>query len=145
MGKKNLTVQFLVNHANFSTTPNEFDKLSACASRMSIFRKKVVIARNRLIGHLDRKAVLAGIPLGAAAEGEWNQFWLDLQDFLYILQRRYVDPSGQFYLNGISQPSDADLLVKALRESTFFNDIMRDNTLWAKVADVPFASKYLEA
>ena len=57
--------------------------MKACALRMDTFRKKVVIARNQLIGHLDRKAVLAGVPLGAADEGEWNQFWLDLQDSTY--------------------------------------------------------------
>jgi len=145
MGKKNLTVQFLVNHADLSAAPSELDKLKACASRMDTFRKKVVIARNQLIGHLDRKAVLAGVPLGAASVDDWNRFWLDLQDFLFILQRRFVDPTGDFHLNAVGGLSDADLLVKALRESTYFNDIMRDNAMWAKVADVPFASKYHDA
>jgi hypothetical protein len=52
---------------------------------MHNFRAKIVLARNRLIGHLDRESVLLRQPLGGAQPNEWNRFWLDLQEFLHIL------------------------------------------------------------
>jgi transcriptional regulator with XRE-family HTH domain len=145
MGRKNLTVKFLLANSDFSTTPSELDKLKRLSDSMHNFRAKIVHARNRLIGHLDRESVLLGQPLGGADNKEWNQFWLDLQDFLQIVHKRYVDPHGHFYLNGIGQLSDADLLVKALKESTYFHALLDDKTITKKAGEVAFASKYSKA
>jgi hypothetical protein len=145
MGRKNLTVKFLLNNSDFSTTPSDLDKLRRLSDNMHQFRAKIVPARNKLIGHLDRESVLLGQPLGGADESEWQHFWLDLQDFLQIIHKRYIDADGHFYLNGIGQLSDADSLVKALKESTYFHAILNDKTLTKKAADVAFASKYYEA
>ena len=117
-GHKNITVEFLVKNSDFSDVPEELGKLEKLSLDMHHFRTKIVPARNKLIGHLDRDSVLQDQPLGAADQNEWNQFWLDLQDFLNIMHKRYVDRSGQFYLNGIGYLSDADILVNAIgRES----------------------------
>jgi transcriptional regulator with XRE-family HTH domain len=145
MGRKNLTVKFLLNNSDFSSKRGELDKLKRLSDSMHSFRAKIVPARNRLIGHLDRESVLLGQSLGGADKSEWNQFWLDLQDFLQIVHKRYVDPKGHFYLNGVAQLSDADSLVKALQESTYFHAILNDNTLTKKAGNVAFASKYFEA
>jgi AbiU2 len=142
-GRKNLTVKFLINNADFSTAPSELDTLKQLADSMHTFRAKIVPARNKLIGHLDRHSVLEA--LGGAEKSEWNQFWHDLQDFLYIFHKHYVDPRGGFYLNGVSYLSDADSLVKALKESTYFHTLLDDKTLTKKSGDVAFASKYFEA
>jgi hypothetical protein len=112
---------------------------------MHAFRAKILPARNRLIGHLDRHSVLDGKALGGADEGEWVQFWLDLQSFLNIVHQHYIDPSGHFYLNGVGYLSDADGLIKALKESTYFCTLLHDKTLTQKCADVGFTSKYCEA
>lgn len=109
------------------------------------FRAQIILARNKLIGHLDRHSVHDGKELGAADKKLWNQFWLDLQDFLHILHKRYVDPQSVFYLNGVGQLSDADSLVKALKESTYFQTLLADRTLTSKCADVAFGSKYSQA
>jgi transcriptional regulator with XRE-family HTH domain len=145
MGRKNLTVKFLLNNSDFSSKRGELDKLKGLSDSMHSFRAKIVPARNRLIGHLDRESVLLGQSLGGADKSEWNQFWLDLQDFLQIVHKRYVDPKGHFYLNGVAQLSDADSLVKALQESTYFHAILNDNALTKKAGNVAFASKYFEA
>ena len=89
--------------------------------------------------------MLLGQPLGGADKSEWNQFWLDLQDFLYIVHKHYIDPHGHFYLNGVGHLSDADSLVKALKESTYFNAILDDKRLTKRAGEVAFASKYFEA
>jgi transcriptional regulator with XRE-family HTH domain len=145
MGRKNLTVRFLLNNSDFSAAPDDLDKLKRLSDRMHNFRAKIAPARNRLIGHLDRESVLLGEPLGGADTSDWNQFWLDLQDFLQIVHKRYVDPQGHFYLNGVGALSDADSLVKALKESTYFHALFDDKTLAKKAGDVAFASKYFEA
>lgn len=145
MGRKNLTIKFILNNSDFSTTPGELDKLRRLSESMHNFRAKIVPARNRLIGHLDRDSVLIGQPLGDADTSEWNQFWLDLQDFLQIVHKRYVDPQGHFYLNSIGQLSDADSLVKALKESTYFHASLADRTFATRCAEIAFTSKYSEA
>ena len=145
MGRKNLTVRFLLNNSDFSAAPDDLDKLIRLSDRMHNFRAKIAPARNRLIGHLDRESVLLGEPLGGADTSDWNQFWLDLQDFLQIVHKRYVDPQGHFCLNGVGALSDANSLVKALKESTYFHALFDDKTLAKKAGDVAFASKYFEA
>jgi len=35
-------------------------------------------------------------PLGVAPASDWNQFWLDLQEFLRILDKRSIDPARCF-------------------------------------------------
>jgi hypothetical protein len=97
---------------------------------------------NGLIGHLDRKSVLDGEELGGADKCDWDRFWLDLQDFVHTMHKHYVDPAGHFYLNGIGNLSDADSLVKALRESTYFHTLVADAAITHKCADVAFGSKY---
>ena len=114
-GRKNLTVDFLINQSDFSTAADKLDKLKKLRNNINTFRAKILPARNKLIGHLDRESVLNGQPLGAADPSEWNQFWLDLQDFLYIMHKHYVDSNGEFYLNDIGYLSDADNLVIALK------------------------------
>src|SRR5262249_42720762 len=51
-------------------------------------------------------------PLGVAPDEDWNQFWLDLQDFVCIVHRKVI--GLPFYLNGVAR-SDAGDLLKALR------------------------------
>jgi transcriptional regulator with XRE-family HTH domain len=144
-GRKNLTVTFLINNSDFSAAPGKLKRLKSLSDSMHAFRVKILPARNRLIGHLDRHSVLDGKALGGADEGEWVQFWLDLQSFLNIMHQHYIDPSGHFYLNGVGYLSDADSLIKALKESTYFGTLLHDKTLTQKCADVAFTSKYYEA
>jgi hypothetical protein len=117
-GRTNLTVKFLIEHSDFSSTPATLDRLKRLSDSIHAFRDKIVPARNRLIAHLDRESQF-GQPLGGAPQEDWLQFWFDLQDFLNIIYKHYVDPNG-FYLNGVSQPSDAHMLVMALKDSTYF-------------------------
>lgn len=145
LGRKNLTVKFLIDNSDFPAGGEELEKLKRVGDSLHAFRKKIVPARNKLIGHLDRNTVHDGKPLGAADDDSWHQFWLDLQDFLHIIHKKYIDPDGVFYLNGVVQLSDADSLVKALRESTYFHALLNDRMLTQKCADVAFGSKYAEA
>jgi transcriptional regulator with XRE-family HTH domain len=144
-GHKNLTVTFLLNNCDLPAASAELTKLRKLSDSMHGFRAKIIPARNKLIGHLDRHSVLDGKSLGEADKKLWTQFWLDLQDFLNILHKRYVDPQGVFRWKDIAQLSDAERLVKALKESTYFQTLLADKTLTSKCADVAFGSKYSQA
>ena len=109
----NHTIAFLLEHYDFSSDPPILKRLKALHASMQVFRKKIEPARHKLISHLDRAAILAGCPLGAATDAEWNQFWLDLQDFICIVHRKIMGSPS--YLNGVAGLSDAGDLLKALR------------------------------
>ncbi len=143
--RRNLTVEFLINNSDFPVASTELLRLKRLGESMDAFRAKILPARNKLIGHLDRGSVHGGKALGAADDNSWNQFWLDLQDFLHILHKKYIDPHGVFYLNGVGQLSDADSLVKALKESTYFHALLNDKKSTRNCADVAFGSKFAEA
>ena len=112
----NHTIAFLLEHYDFSSDPPILKRLEELQARLEAFGKKLVAARNKLIAHLDRAAILAARPLGPATDDEWNQFWLDLQDFIYIVHRKVTGSS--FYLNGEARRSDAGDLLKALRHGS---------------------------
>ena len=129
MGRKNLTVKFLIEHSDFSNAPNTWDKLQRISDSIDGFRELIAKARNRFISHLDLEAVRLGDPLGAASQGKWGQFWLDLQDFLYLMHRHHVEPNAHFHLNAIGGITDADSLLTALRNAKLFDAVMGDREI----------------
>ena len=106
MGRRNLTIKFLVDHTDLLTAPATLDKLRALSDAMHRFRDRIVEARNRYISHLDLEAVRLGKPLGAASNAEWLQFWLDLQDFLDLLVQHHG--MKHFCLNAMGNMSLGD-------------------------------------
>jgi hypothetical protein len=142
-GRENLTVAFLVSHSNFPS--GTLEKLQRLSDGIHGFRKIILPARNRFISHLDLEAIRAGDLLGSVEPEKWNQFWLDLQDFVHIVHKHYVDASGHFYLNGIAMASDADSLVQALRESRYFRDAMDDKQVGKRVTEIGFKSRFYDA
>ena len=111
----NHTIAFLLKHYDplFSSDPPMSKRLEDLHDSMRAFGEKLRPARNKLISHLDRDAILADHPLGAATDQEWRQFWLDLHNFIYIVHRKITGSS--FHLNGVAGLSDAGDLLKALR------------------------------
>jgi hypothetical protein len=138
---RNLTIHFLVNNATLAT-PRDLRKLKAITSRLAKFRKRIESARNKLIGHLDLDAAHARKSFGRASTKGWLQFWHDLQDFLTLMHRLYLRPRTDFYLNGVAQLSDAENLVKAMQESTYFRATLDEKSLTRTVADIAFNSKF---
>lgn len=115
------------------------------SERMHDFRKLIEPARNRFISHLDLESVRIGEPLGDAPRERWLDFWIDLQEFLHIMYKHHVHPNGHFYLNAVGMMSDADQLVKALRESKYFWALLEDRATTRLASDAANKSKYYEA
>jgi hypothetical protein len=61
------------------------------------------------------------------------------------MHKYYVESSGHFYLNSVGYLSDGDMLVKALRESTFFHAVADDKEISAKALDIAYKSKFFDA
>jgi len=144
-GRVNLTLDYVLREGNFAAAPGDLVRLTELHGSIAGFRSKIVPARNRLVSHLDREAVMGGRPLGGASKAEWDAFWTDLEAFLHIVYTRYVDPSGTFYLNRIRMLTDADSVVKALKECTFFRAALDHNALTDTVADLAAASEFFDA
>jgi hypothetical protein len=140
MGRKNLTVKFLVEHTDFSAAPVTLDKLRALSDAIHRFRDRIVEARNRFISHLDLEAVRLDKPLGAASDSEWLQFWLDLQDFLDQLLRHHG--VKHFYLNAMGNTSDADSLLTALRNAKLFHAVLKDHAITTQAMRAADTSRF---
>jgi transcriptional regulator with XRE-family HTH domain len=113
-GNENLTVKFLMVNADFSTDPAGADELRSRAEKIEQFRTRLKPARDKFISHLDRKSILDGRPLGGASRTAWNAFWHDLQVFVNLLWKRYIDDEAM-YICGVAGSSDAVVMVQALR------------------------------
>jgi hypothetical protein len=114
-GSENLSVEFFVNRADFSTDDAAFENLKYRATKLRGFGKKLKPARDKLISHSDRTTILSGTKgLGGADTAEWNEFWLDVQAFVKILCERYLGQT--IYINGGAN-SDAGRLVETLRRA----------------------------
>jgi putative transcriptional regulator len=116
-GNENLTVNFMMVNADFSTDPAGADELRSRAEKIEQFRARLKPARDKFISHLDRKSILDGRPLGGASTTSWNAFWHDLQVFVKLLWSRYIggDP---MYICANAGPPDAAVLIQALHSFT---------------------------
>jgi hypothetical protein len=144
-GKRNLTVEFLIRNADFSASRRNLLKLNKIAARMETFRKRILPARNKRISHLDLDAAHDRKSLGGASIAAWERFWRDLEAFVLIMHESFVDPRHPFLLTDVGRLSDADQLMKAMKESTYFRALLDEKTLTRKVADIAFNSKYRDA
>jgi AbiU2 len=140
MGRKNLTIKFLIDHTDLSAAPATLDKLLRLSDAIHRFRNRIVDARNRFINHLDLEAVRLDQRLGAASDAEWLQFWLDLQDFLDLLLQHHG--MKHFYLNAMGNISDADSLVAALRHAKLFHSVLEDHAIAAAAMRAADTSRF---
>jgi hypothetical protein len=142
MGRKNLTVKFLMEHSDWSSAPDTLARLQPISASIHIFRKCILPARKWFIAHLDLSAVRLDQSLGAASDAEWKQFWLDLQDFLELMFRHHVDPKSHFYLNRMGGMSDADSLLTALRNAKFFEAVISNREIATQALRAADTSKF---
>jgi len=76
----NHTISFLLRHYDLSADPATTQRLAQLDARLQAFRQMLLPARNKLISHSDRDAIMAGQALGGAPQSQWDEFWLNLQD-----------------------------------------------------------------
>lgn len=119
---ENFTLEYFLSNLDISSDAQTKDKLTKLHQGMLEFRDKIKVARNKLISHSDRVAVLSGNSLGAAPTKDWDEFWLKLQDFIAILhQKAFGSP---MYINGVGFLSDAENLFRAMKQSKHFDKMV---------------------
>jgi len=121
----NHTVAFLLQHYDFRKKPEVLASLDELHRKLLAFRQKLLPARNKVISHSDRDTIIAGTALGGAPKSEWDDFWLNLQDFICITHGEVVGGPA-FLINDVAMLSDADGLLKALRHSAHFGRLLQD-------------------
>lgn len=130
----NHTIAFLLQHYSSILPSKAAQDLKSLDADLQAFRVKLLPARNKLISHADRSAILAGQNLGGVPQSEWNEFWINLQDAVCII---YQEVFGTpFYINGVSGLSDADGLLKTLKHGACFDQLSKDPTLTRRCADL---------
>jgi len=138
----NHTVAFLLKHYGLTGDAKIGPRLTELDQKTQAFRQKLLPARNKLISHADRDAILAGDKLGGAPQAEWDQFWLDLEELVNIIHERVT--GEQFRVTEIGMLTDADGLLKALHHAEHFDQLLSDKTpnVAQRAAEVAFSQRY---
>jgi hypothetical protein len=118
----NHTIAFLLRHYDFSSDPTTRERLHQLDGQLQAFRQMLLRARNKLISHSDRQAILAGQALGGAPQTEWDEFWLNLQSVVCVIYEKVLGTPVQ--INGVAMLSDADGLLKALKHGAGFDQLL---------------------
>jgi hypothetical protein len=132
----NHTIAFLLQHYDFSADPAMMQRLAQLDAQLQAFRQKLLPARNKLISHSDRDAILARKNLGGAPQSDWDQFWIDLQEVVCIIYEKVL--GTPLHINGVAMLSDAHGLLKALKHATCFDQLLEggDPALTQRCADM---------
>jgi hypothetical protein len=122
-GSENHTTGFFAATADFLSEPDKGRRLSDLHATMQKLREKLKPARDKVISHLDRNAVLTKTNMGAATNDEWAQFWHALDEFVAILYEKYVS-SPPMHLLSVSRITDTLDFKRALRDGMHFNRLI---------------------
>lgn len=109
---ENLSTEFLMTSIQ---DQGVLDRLKPVSDRLQEFRKKVKPARDKLASHMDLATTRRSEAVGAVDNESWNNFWLDLDNFVYILSCQYLNEA--VHINAVSNQSDIPALIAALRAS----------------------------
>ncbi len=121
----NHTTALLLSHYEFAAEPQKAQQLRDLQTRLQAFRNRLLPARNKLISHADRAAILGRASLGGVPDNAWDEFWIDLQDFVGIIYEKAVGTPIE--INGCGGLSDADSLLKVLKQSDCFEQLLHGN------------------
>ncbi len=116
----NHTVAFLLHHYEIYKNEECGERAATLEAAINELRAKLMPARNKLISHLDRDAVIAGAPLGVVSQEDWDSFWDNLSELIDLMHQAVL--GEPFVLKDIGNPSDADGLLKALAHAESFLD-----------------------
>lgn len=138
LSNKNLTTDFILRNCNLP--PQDLENLEAIHDEMITFRKKIIPARNRMISHIDRETALSNKPLGAFTLRDLKVFQDNLQTFINIIHEHYIGGPNPMDFN-----AETDNLIKALKQSTYYEALCEIDAVEPTCYDVTINSKYTAA
>jgi hypothetical protein len=133
---ENFTVKMFVN--SFPANSQTFKQLDELRLQIDQLRKKILPARNKLVAHADSQAIRQGKPLGEASWEEWDAFWSALQTFIRLLNEKTIGTPYEIDVAGI--PGDADMLLKSLQQSQYFETLLKGGDQAVKSACLKLAT-----
>jgi hypothetical protein len=122
-GNENFTIEMFVN--SFSPESETGRKLESLRRRMDKLREKVEPARNKLVAHADREIISKGEAIGAAKWTEWDDFWVALEEFVNLLHQDALGKPREIVAGGVY--GDAEMLLRAIRQSAYFDKLLRSD------------------
>jgi transposase len=87
---------------------------------------------------LVARAAVSGPALATATWREWAQFWTDLADFVRVLNEHTI--GRPFEIDAGNVHGDGDMLFKALKQSQYFETLLRSDDTAVTAACVKVAS-----
>jgi hypothetical protein len=132
---ENFTAELFVS--DFSSDPETYKQLDELHQRVKKLRKKILPARHKLAAHADRDTIRDGKPLGAASWQEWADFWSALADFVRILNQRKFGKPFEIDAGGVR--GDAEMLLKALKQSQYFEKLLNSDDATVRDASIELA------
>lgn len=120
----NFTVDYLVEKIVWPDDEAILERLKSLQDKTRAFRKHIILARNKLLAHLDTGAVLLGKALGGFPEGEDEEFFDALQKVCNIAHEACF---GTIY--GVMSPitvggGDVINLRRTLQEAVAFKEAL---------------------
>jgi len=129
----NLTIKHFLANCDFANDLARRDQLVALSVAIHLFADKIRPARDKLISHSDHAAIMAELPIGAAPQVEWDEFWSNLSEFAYQLGCHFGDTS--FRLFEVGMISDADNVLRDLRKAAAFDLMVQESELSRRCLD----------
>jgi hypothetical protein len=118
---KNLTIKYVLERIDSNIQKKlGLDRLS---EKIHKFRERIVPARNKIIAHQDIDTVISNTTLSKVTESKFEQFWIDLQEFVNSIYNHYFNEP--FSLD-IVRTCDAEDLIWALKKAAYFNQHFTD-------------------
>jgi AbiU2 len=133
---ENLTLETFVN--SFGAGSQTGKQLDELRQQMVAHRKAIEPARHKLIAHADREVIRQGKPLGLASWRQWDEFWAALRKFVMILNESILGTPYDIEIAGV--PGDAEMVLKSLQQSKYFETILREGDQTVKAACLKIAA-----
>jgi hypothetical protein len=85
------------------------------------------------------EAIRSGKPPGAASFPEWDDFWSALAEFVRLLNEETI--GSPFEIDAAGVLGDAEMLLKALRDTQYFETLLRTGDATVKSACLKVAER----
>ena len=97
-GSTNLTVNYVISFGDWSEQKEELERM---VTRLNILKERIIPARNKILSHNDLDTILADRPLGGFPEGEDEDYFRTLQDFVNVVHDRWF--GGPYPFNDLTE------------------------------------------
>ena len=128
-GKKNLTLESLLNDLRQLNYPALYEELEGVLSKFKEMCKKVRHRRNKQLAHSDLKTLMStgSNPIPGASREEIEDALLKLRAFMNALLRQFADATTAY--EEIVLTWDGDVLLSVLKQGLRYHELVKAGTV----------------